>query len=139
MRIDANKRLNGPARNAAPRQASGGGEVFRVGGDSPAARAETSGAASALSGVDALLALQAVGDDSQAGPRLRHGHVLLDLLEDLRIGLLGGGVSPVKLDHLLDSLRRRPARIDGEGVEDVLDEIELRARVELAKLGREAA
>jgi hypothetical protein len=138
MRIDANKRLNGAARTTSSRSANGG-EVFHLGDPKQPERAGAAGGASSISGVESLLALQAVGGEPQTGPRLRHGHDVLDLLDDIKVGLLSGGVPAAKLESLLDSLRRRPARIDGEHIEHVLDEIELRARVELAKRGREAA
>ncbi len=138
MRINGDKPINS-ASNEVRRRSGEGAQVFRLeqGADTP--RASGTGAAAALSGVDALLALQSVGTVGEVAERLRHGHGMLDLLDEIKIGLLSGVLPASKLEQLVESLARRPARIEGDGVEDVLDEIELRARVELAKQGREAA
>lgn len=95
-------------------------------------------AASSVGGVEALLAAQAVGDALQDEGRKRRaaarGNDILDKLEDLRADLLTGGVSKQKLIALAQELReRRDAGLDDE-LNAILDEIELRAEVELAKL-----
>jgi hypothetical protein len=138
MRINGEKPINS-ASNGARRKSGDGAQVFRLeqGADMPGA--PSAGAATSLSGVEALLALQSVGTAGEAAERLRHGHDMLDLLEEIRIGLLSGVLPAIKLEQLVKRLAQRPARMDGEAVEHVLDEIELRARVELAKQGREAA
>lgn len=95
-------------------------------------------AASSVGGVEALLAAQVVGDALQDEGRKRRavarGNDILDKLEDLRADLLAGGVSKQKLIALAQELReRRDAGLDDE-LNAILDEIELRAEVELAKL-----
>lgn len=95
-------------------------------------------AASSVGGVEALLAAQAVGDALQDDGRKRRavarGNDILDKLEDLRAELLTNGVSKQKLIALAQELReRRDAGLDDE-LNAILDEIELRAEVELAKL-----
>lgn len=95
-------------------------------------------AASSVGGVEALLAAQAVGDALQDEGRKRRavarGNDILDKLEDLRAELLTNGVSKQKLIALAQELReRRDAGLDDE-LNAILDEIELRAEVELAKL-----
>lgn len=95
-------------------------------------------AASSVGGVEALLAAQAVGDALQDDGRKRRavarGNDILDKLEDLRAELLTNGVSKQKLIALAQELReRRAAGLDDE-LNAILDEIELRAEVELAKL-----
>lgn len=85
-----------------------------------------------------MLAAQAVGDALQDDGRKRRavarGNDILDKLEDLRAELLTNGVSKQKLIALAQELReRRDAGLDDE-LNAILDEIELRAEVELAKL-----
>lgn len=138
MRINGEKPIS-PASRGVRRKSGEGAQVFRLDQGADTSRASSTGAAAALSGVDALLALQSVGAAGEAAERLRHGHDMLDLLDEIKIGLLSGVLPASKLEQLVESLAQRPARIEGDGVEDVLDEIELRARVELAKQGREAA
>jgi hypothetical protein len=119
------------------RPASGGGAAFApTGGDAPA-RATSTSAPATLSGLDALIALQAIDGDQPRRRRkaVRRGHDLLDVLEEIKIGLLSGGISGAALDRvaaLLGSLEP-----SGEaGLDDLMADIALRAEVELAKLGR---
>lgn len=96
------------------------------------------GAASGVTGLDALLAAQTVGDALQDEGKKRravdHGNDILDKLEDLRIAVLSGGISKSKLIELAQMLRsRREPGLD-DALNRILDDIELRAQVELAKL-----
>jgi hypothetical protein len=140
MRIDGNKPFNGIGRGNARRSTDRSGSAFTIEEETPARRSAASGGAPGISGVDALVALQSVEDrGAERNRRLRHGHDMLDVLEDLKIGVLGGRIPHSRLEVLVERLRQRPERLGTDAVEDLLDEIELRARVELAKLGREAA
>ena len=89
-----------------------------------------------LSGIEALLALQEVPDATRSRKRaVRRGTDLLDRLDDIRIGLLTGAIPVEGLKTLARQLReKRPSDID-ERLSGILDEIELRVAVELAKLG----
>lgn len=130
----------GPIHSPASRRAAkAGGETeesfasrLGPGAEPPAALA----GAQPLANVQALLALQEVPDALQARKRaLKRSHDLLDRLDEIRHALLEGTLSVETLHHLALQLReRRPAGIE-PGVAAVLDEIELRVAVELAKLG----
>lgn len=96
------------------------------------------GATSEVSGLEALLAAQSVGDALQDGGKKKraaaHGNDLLDKLEDLRAAILTGSVPKAKLIELAQALRvKREVGLDDE-LNRILDDIELRAEVELAKL-----
>ncbi|MBR1777132.1 MAG: flagellar assembly protein FliX [Alphaproteobacteria bacterium] len=98
------------------------------------------GAAAEVGGLEALLAAQSVGDALQDGGKKRraaaHGNDVLDKLEDLRAAILTGSVPKAKLIELAQTLRvKREAGLDDE-LNQILDDIELRAEVELAKLSR---
>jgi hypothetical protein len=83
------------------------------------------------------MALQGVDDPAGRRARaVRRGARLLDDLDDLKIGLLDGRLSEGRLGRLMAAVDARRDQTDDAGLEDVLDGIELRARVELAKLGR---
>ena len=91
----------------------------------------------ALSGVDALLAAQATDEttDREARQRLlRHGEDILDRLEEVRHGLLLGMIPKERLLDLARMVRARRDSIGDPRLAALLDEIELRAEVELAKL-----
>jgi hypothetical protein len=63
---------------------------------------------------------------------------MLDRLDEIRHGLLTGTLSRARLGELNDLVREQRGAVGDPGLAQVLDEIELRARVELAKLDRQA-
>ena len=86
-------------------------------------------------GVEALLALQDVGGPLERKRRaVRRAGRILDVLDDLKIRLLEGDLSGADLDSLLRAVRDERWNTDDPALEAVLDEIELRAAVEVAKL-----
>lgn len=126
------------ARSPAP-AASGG---FSVGGAAPAQEAAPTAraaGASPVNSIDALLALQSVGTPLERRKRAvgRAGR-LLDLLDDVKVSLLEGNMTPSALTSLVAAVHEQRDRTDDPGLEGVLDEIETRAAVELAKFGMAA-
>lgn len=61
---------------------------------------------------------------------------MLDLLDDVRHGLLRGAIPVSKLESLLTAVRNQRDHVDDPRLAEILDEIEVRAAVELAKLDR---
>lgn len=89
-----------------------------------------------IQGIDALLSLQAAEDGTspEAKRRVRErGTALLDQLDKLRVGLLMGDISPLMLDSLERMISQHRENITDPKLQEVLDEIELRVQVELAK------
>jgi len=88
-----------------------------------------------IAAVDNILMLQGV-DDSALGRSkgLAHGKDLLEMLDEVRDGLLAGGIPRTTLNRLAGAVSRRQEGFADPKLQNVLDEIELRARVELAKL-----
>ena len=66
---------------------------------------------------------------------IKRGHDLLDLLESMKLDLIAGIDNPALLNRLADMARRERDRIEDPRLTEVLEEIELRAAVELAKRG----
>ncbi len=101
---------------------------------------ETSSAAPTSTGapvgsLDSLLAVQEIVDRPGGdGEGRRRGEYLLDRLDELRLGLLDGAISRHKLHQLRATIDSERGRIDDPRLAAVLDEIEVRAAVELAKL-----
>ena len=131
---------NGAGSASGPRQArpGAGGDGFRLSMPAPAAGpgvASSVSATSSLMGVDALLALQDVGSPLERRRRAvgRAGRIL-DVLENVKVALLGGGLSGQDLQRLRSAVRDERAQTDDPRLEAVLDEVELRAAVEIAKL-----
>tara|TARA_R110000824_G_scaffold390760_20_gene588050 strand:+ start:7168 stop:7629 length:462 start_codon:yes stop_codon:yes gene_type:complete len=96
-------------------------------------------AASSLAAVDSLLALQEAGglEDATSSPRraMARGEQMLDILDDIKLSLLAGQVPEMKLTRLLKVVEEQQAQVRDPALGDILDHIELRARVELAKFG----
>ena len=93
-----------------------------------------------LSNVGALLAVQ----QAESGLANNQGAVargtrMLDLLDDLKVGILEGKVPGHKLDQLARAVKDATEESTDRRLTEILKQIDLRARVELAKLGRDAA
>ena len=58
----------------------------------------------------------------------------LDRLEDIRQGLLVGAISKPRLEELAGTIKETRESALDPVMSDILDEIELRAKIELAKL-----
>ncbi len=117
---------------------SGGGDGFRV--ISPEASGGASQAASVsatqgVMGVEALLALQDVGTPLERRRRaVRRAGQILDVLDEIKIALIEGELSGAELDRLRRAIRDERESTNDPALEAVLDDIELRAAVEVAKL-----
>ncbi len=123
--------------------ASGNGAQFAEQLSKAAGVAESSAAAeiSALGPMEAMLALQEVSGniDEQGQRKLQHyGEDLLDQMEDLRRQLLTGSISKDDLARLAGKMRAHRRETNDPNLNEIIDEIELRAEVEIAKLTREA-
>jgi hypothetical protein len=97
----------------------------------------STGSVASVAPVDALIGLQEV-DTATDGSRkaVVRAEAMLDILDDIKLSLLAGGVSKQKLDQLLKLVEQRRdsnTTFQDPRLAHVLDEIELRARVELAK------
>jgi len=59
---------------------------------------------------------------------------LLDVLDEMKLGLLSGESGEVNLERLQAAVRDQREATDDPGLEAILNEIETRAAVEIAKL-----
>jgi Class II flagellar assembly regulator len=90
-------------------------------------------------GLDALLALQSVDLTVERRKKaMQRGRTLLDLLDAVKLGVLDGTLAPAALEGLSTAVGSAREATDDPTLEGILDEIELRAQVELAKLQRRA-
>ena len=134
-------RITGPNRNArvsaSPKAAGKAGATgdFKVGEGTKTTSAHTTQSTRALAAVDALIALQEVPDASaRSAQAVERAEDLLDLLEEIKIDLLSGALPRSRMVRLARMVEQRRAEIADVQLAGILDEIELRARVELAKL-----
>jgi hypothetical protein len=91
-------------------------------------------APSPLAALGTVLAAQEAQDEAGGRRRaLLRGHDLLDELNQIRIGLLEGGWPVASIRRLTGLLQAARSSVSDVRLNGVLDEIELRAAVELAK------
>jgi hypothetical protein len=134
LRVESTARTSSVSARGPVARSAGGDFLIRDEPQPP--RVAASQPAVATTGIDALLALQAVEDPLLAKKKaIRRGHALLDTLEQIKADLLLGRVSEGRLNQLMVQIGQARER-NLPGLDAVLDDIELRARVELAKFGR---
>ena len=92
----------------------------------------------AAAGIDTLLALQGIEDDpiERRKRSVQRGKRALDVLDDLKIGLLSGNFDTSTVVRLRDAAANLKSSSGDPGLDKVLSEIELRVEVELAKAGQ---
>lgn len=97
------------------------------------------GALSGVAGVSAVGALIGIQEVESATDREARGkkraNLILNEMDDLRLALLTGTITKEQLLRLSSMVQSQKEKIDDPRLAAVLDEIDLRARVELAKYG----
>lgn len=113
---------------------SGGGFNLPSGAPASTSASTATAATSSLAGVSSLMALQGVEDATERRRRaIRRGGGLLDRLDELKLALLSGQSGTGALERLARTLREeRPGDAEPE-LALLLDHIDTRAAVELAK------
>jgi hypothetical protein len=113
---------------------SAGGARFSLDQGATAPKAEALAPASILGGLDALIAIRSEDTTRERRRRsMRRGHGLLDLLDEIKLALLSGRL-PVELQNRLAVALREESFSGDPRLDAVLESIDLRAAVELAKL-----
>lgn len=85
--------------------------------------------------VDGLFQIQEMPDAlAQRRRAVQRGSTLLERLDDLRVALLSGSLTQGQLAELQRVVNSERGLVDDPRLVAVLDEIDLRAKVELAKL-----
>jgi hypothetical protein len=89
--------------------------------------------------IDSLLSVQEMsGEQERSAQAKARAEDLLERLDELRHGLLAGHLSVDQLDGLVSLVKSQRAETSDPQLSETLDAIDLLARVELAKLGRDA-
>jgi hypothetical protein len=131
--VAANRRVGGSS------SAAGGGEFAKALGDSQGSGGHPVSMSMSVNSLSVVLAVQETPDAAKGRARARakdRGIKMLDFLEEIRIGLLMGAIPRDRLEQLAQMVRAKREQIDDPNLTAILDEIELRAAVELAKLSR---
>jgi hypothetical protein len=88
------------------------------------------------SNISQLLMLQEVGEDDQdiTEKSKARGKQMLEYLDEVRLGLLNGALSKAKINELQDLVSNNKLTVSDPNLRDILDQVEVLAAVELAKL-----
>ncbi len=134
-------RIYGPngANLASPSSSArrSGSTAFSLGDIGTMAETRSAAPPRATSGIDALLAMQGVEDSTERRRRsVARGRTALDVLDDLKIGLLAGSFDSTTVARLRTAAAELKTTSGDPGLDQVLSEIELRVEVELAKAGQ---
>jgi hypothetical protein len=125
--------LGSPAANAKRTSSSG----FALPDAASTSEARAAVAPKATANIDALLAMQGIEDPAERRKRsVQRGKGALDVLDDLKIGLLSGNFDASTMSRLRDAAANLKSSSGDPGLDAVLAEIELRVEVELAKAGQ---
>ncbi len=122
-----------------------GKNIRKIGGENFADYLSTGGvskqdqvqATAAMTSADAIFAAQMVQDEEERQIRqklVKKGNALLKNLEEIREGLLVGEISKEKLIDISRFVKERDMQSSDPRLQEILQEIELRVEVELAKL-----
>jgi hypothetical protein len=136
MRITGPNGTNLGSQTSSARRTSSGG--FSLPDTASTADARATLAPKATAGIDALLAMQGIEDDpvERRKRSVQRGKRALDVLDDLKIGLLAGNFDNSTVVRLREAAANLKSSSGDPGLDSVLSEIELRVEVELAKAGQ---
>lgn len=135
MKIDGSPRIPSATSRVDRRKASSAA-AFAEHLPSDGSETPRSSAAGGIAAANPLLALQEVDpDDWQAGRTAAYARDLLDDLDELKLALLDGRNGAATLDAIRGRLAARVGSTDDARLKAIVDEIEVRAAVELAKRG----
>jgi hypothetical protein len=125
----------GTPANSTKRTSSSG---FALPDPTSAQEARPAAAPKPSANIDALIALQGVEEDTVERRKrsVRRGKGALDVLDDLKLGLLCGNLDASTVSRLRDAAANLKSSSGDPGLDAVLSEIELRVEVELAKAGK---
>lgn len=134
MEIKSTSKINSAIVRRAVKGATTTDGTFSISSGAEA-RAQVVAGPGPIAALDSILTLQGMNNSTDGRSKgLKHGEQLLDMLDQLRDGLLAGGIPRTTLNRLANAVTRRHEGFADPKLQSVLDEIELRAHVELAKL-----
>lgn len=135
MRVKSTQNISGTSQSKKSARKSSG--QFSLPEENTTSSSSATLQAGPVAGIDALLALQEVDNidvNARRKQAITHGDDILDVLEKLKVALLSGNISQSQLISLKKLIEQRPDYNEDPNLKDLLDHIDLRARVELAKL-----
>lgn len=137
MKIDGPGQVQGAAKSKKSGKSARSGNIFGslLSAETPATSAPQATQSIAL--VDSLLALQGAEDPAARAARKRariRADNILSELDKLRMAMLGGRLTVGHMVDIADVVASHRDRIADPALTALMDEIDLRAQVELAKM-----
>lgn len=140
MKVSGSSSIKGKLKSGKTGGASGGGAAFAgmisSGSGGEADEVESTQTIANISAVSVINEVDNVDPEEQKRQAVQHGHDILDDLEELRNSILMGTLSEQALENAYKKAVANREKTNDPHLEEVIDEIEVRAAVELAKLGR---
>lgn len=137
MKVTGPGRTTGPSKVKAPNKKGDDGGDFSdmvTSGTQESAAATTS---QSIAKVDSLLAVQATEDPTERAAKKRMralGSSILHELDKIRMAMLNGSLTVGHMVDIADVVASHREKISDPELTSIMDEIDLRAQVELAKM-----
>lgn len=140
MKIEGPSKTQGTDKAKKKSGAKGADGTFSDFMSSGVQKSVSSSPSQSIAQVDALLALQGAEDPTERGARNRAHHradTILDKLDTIRLAMLGGNLTIGHMIDVADVVASHREKISDPKLTALMDEIDLRAQVELAKMSVE--
>lgn len=137
MKVQGPGGTQGPSKSKKSSKSSGADGSFGALVSGGTQEAATNTATQSIAQVDSLLAIQGADDPTQGKARQRmrkRADTILDELDKLRDEMLGGTLTVGHVIGIADVVASHREKITDPHLTAILDEIDLRAQVELAKM-----
>ncbi len=137
MKVSGPGRTTGPSKVKGPSKKGGDGESFSdmvTSGPQESAATTTS---QSIAKVDSLLAVQATEDPTARAAKKRMKNLagsILNELDKIRMAMLNGSLTVGHMVDIADVVASHREKIADPALTSIMDEIDLRAQVELAKM-----
>lgn len=137
LKVDDVRKTNELAQGKSVRKTSGGESFASYLRGTATTEAKDVQPTAAMTSADAIFAAQAINDEEERQIRrklVKKGNTLLDNLEEIRQGLLAGEISKDRLIEISRLVKQKDIASEDKKLQEIMQEIELRVEVELAKL-----
>ena len=137
MKIQGPGRTQGTSKSDKKKGASGSDESFGDFMSKGAAASSGTSTTQSIAKVDALLTVQGAEDPTARaakGRMRKRSNDLLDELDKIRMGMLNGTLTVGHMVDIADVVASHREKISDPTLTAIMDEIDLRAQVELAKM-----
>lgn len=137
MKVDGPGKTQGPSKTSKKGKASESEGSFGQFITSAPTQSAPAKQTQSIAHVDALLAVQGAEDPATGASRKRmheRADTLLDELDNLRMAMLGGNMTIGHMIDIADVVASHRENVSDPALTSIMDEIDLRAQVELAKM-----